>query len=433
MKDEKGGPMKDLDFDELHEAVNKLMDQAQKPKARREPSKSVAKAVSRPSVKVAERSADKTASKPEPAKEDSGSVVNVTVRKPAAKIAPKKRGMAMDVVQAAKPSAVAPPSVRAARTAPTLQPTGPVKVEPPSPRAASPAPVPAPAKTGESNDVSEDTLASLNLQTDGAARPKTIVEEHKPDFPDPLEVHGFTGDKELAQPAAEPKTPPVSALSHSAAPVMPAPAADESDPLLADDEPAKNHWEMPDEENTSPDMPVNKTGAPETAPVAPAEPAATPFVNAKVEKRPLGAYAGAPAAPAPEDSRGPEDKNKTEPAGITTPAAPEELNPEVVAVESADTDYSQQSPGGDAPLDTLRQMSIPPQYHPGDKQPSKHDRPIFDTKDYHPPIHPVATAKHHTGSKAGAILTLILIILLVAAGVAAYFVATGSIDITRLL
>ncbi|HKX73498.1 MAG TPA: hypothetical protein VJM32_05765 [Candidatus Saccharimonadales bacterium] len=446
MKDEKGGPMKELDFDELHEAVNKLMDQAQKPKAKREPAKSVAKAVTRPSVKVAERSAEKdskdVAAVVEP-KEDTGSAINVTVRKPAAKIAPKKRGMAMDVVQAAKPSAVAPPSARTARTAPTLQPTGPVRVEPPSPRAASAAPVASDEspKPSAEPEVGDDTLASLNLESDGTAKPKTIVEEHKSDFPDPLEVHGFTGGDEPAKRVAAPEAPATPlggpTMAHGAV-SMTQPKTDEEDPLLKEDDeaPAKNQWEMPGDEEPVHDEPAPKlTEAPADA--APAEPAATPFVNAKVEKRPLGAYSDAAptpatapqAAPAPEV---PTPEERAEAASIETPAAPEELNPEIVAVESADVDYSQAHNEQEAPLNTLRQMAIPQQYHAGEKKSSKHDRPIFDTKDYHPPLQPVATAKHHTGSKAGAILTLILIILLVAAGVGAYFVATGSIDITRI-
>jgi hypothetical protein len=447
MKDEKGGPMKELDFDELHEAVNKLMDQAQKPKAKREPAKSVAKAVTRPSVKVAERSAEKD-SKDVPAaaepEEDAGSAINVTVRKPAAKIAPKKRGMAMDVVQAAKPSAVAPPSARTARTAPTLQPTGPVRIEPPSPRAASVAPVASdesPKPSAES-EVGDDMLASLNMESDGTAKPKTIVEEHKSDFPDPLEVHGFTGGDEPAKRIAAPEAPaaPLAGptMAHGAV-SMTQPKTDEEDPLLKDDDEAlaKNQWDMPEDEEPARDAAV--PNQPEAAPAeaAPAEPAGTPFVNAKVEKRPLGAYSDAAPTPvavpqATPEPQAPTQDERAEAARVETPAAPEELNPEVVAVESADIDYSQAHNEQEAPLNTLRQMAIPQQYHAGEKKSSKHDRPIFDTKDYHPPLQPVATAKHHTGSKAGAILTLVLIILLVAAGVGAYFVATGSIDITRI-
>jgi hypothetical protein len=448
MKDEKGGPMKELDFDELHEAVNKLMDQAQKPKAKREPTKSVAKAVTRPSVKVAERSAEKD-SKDAPAavvepKEDTGSAISVTVHKPAAKIAPKKRGMAMDVVQAAKPSAVAPPSARTARTAPTLQPTGPVRVEPPSPRAVSVAPVASdePSEPPAESEVGDDMLASLNLESDGTAKPKTIVEEHKSDFPDPLEVHGFTGGNEPAKRVVAPEAPaaPLSGptMAHGAV-SMTQPRTDEEDPLLKDDDetPAKNQWEMPEDEEPAHNEPAPKQVEADPADVAPAEPAGTPFVNAKVAKRPLGAYSDAsptPAAPpqATHEPEAPTPEERAEAASVETPAAPEELNPEIVAVESADVDYSQAHNEQEAPLNTLRQMAIPQQYHAGEKKSSKHDRPIFDTKDYHPPLQPVATAKHHTGSKAGAILTLILIILLVAAGVGAYFVATGSIDITRI-
>jgi hypothetical protein len=423
MKNEKGGHMKELDFDELHDAVNKLMVQAQKPKAKREPAKSVVKVPARTSVKVAERSAGKPTPVKDTQKEsptespkDEGSPVNVTVHKtPAAKILPKRRGIAMDVVQAPRPTAVAPPSARAARTAPTLHPTGPVVSEPPSPRQAAPEPPKA-----EARDVSDDTLASLDLRADGTARPKTEVEEHKkavePAFPDPLDVHGFS---DAGQPPAEPeqKAQEVPVANAQTDPDKPpaetvrkeVPAHATADPLL--DEPSF-------EPNDPPTM---------------AEPAATPFVNAKVEKRPLGAYASAtPQTSNVEDQKPTPVAEKPEPASMEVPTAPAELRPEVVAVESADVDYSQPAQKEDESPTDLRHMAIPQQYHTQDKQPDHGDRPIFDTKDYHPPLQPVATAKKHTGSKAGALLTLILIILLVAAGVAAYFVATGSIDITRL-
>lgn len=412
MKNEKGGHMKELDFDELHDAVNKLMVQAQKPKA-----KSVAKAVSRPSVKVAERPAGKAAApqreKPAPANEGS-SAVNITVRK-AVKVLPKKRGMAMDVIQSAKPTAIKPPSARAARTAPTLHPTGPVAPEPPS----QPEPAAATSPRPASSDVSDDTLASLNLQTDGTARPKTVVdEEHKKvaesAFPDPLDVHGFSEGEQASAPqpgTAEPERPAV--MEHEA-------------PVIA---------QVPQTPITPEAAAEPGTDTQEPEPQAPAEPAATPFVNAKVEKRPLGAYASAaPPAPVPpakpEDATPPAPGSKLEPAAIETPVAPAELRPEIVAVESGEADYSQ--PKDAESLDDLRHMAIPQQYQAHDKQADHHDRPVFDTKDYHPPIQPVAGAKKHGGSKAGAWLTFILIILLIAAGVAAYFVATGGIDITRL-
>lgn len=448
----------DLDFDELHEAVNKLMVQAQKPKAKREPTKTVAKAVSRPSVKVAERSAkdDKPAVKPtekEAPTEDDSTPVSVTVRtKPAAKVLPKKRGMAMDVVQAAKPSAVAPPSARAARTAATLQPTGPVAPEPPKPRETS-APIVEPPKPAEPQDVDDDMLASLNMQTDGDAKPKTLLEDDKPAasvFPDPLDVHGFDDEKEEPKPEPTPVAP---------APVEPAAPVAKVDPLLddTDDAPVKNDWRMPaeDEPKAEPVAEVETEPAPKVTPEpeTPAEPApeppATPFVNTKVEKRPLGSFAApapAPTAtPAPTTLTKPEDpvkpptvqpEDKPDAATIDVPATPAELKPEVVAVESAEGDYSKA--GWEKPDDTesfgnLRQMSIPQQHHGHDKEPSKDERPVFDTKNYHPPLQPVATAKHHSGSKAGALLTVILIILLVAAGVGAYFVATGSIDLSSFL
>jgi hypothetical protein len=440
MKDEKGGQMKnELDFDELHAAVNKLMDQTQKPKAKREPAKSVAKAVTRPSVKVAERPNEKeksasTASAKEEPKEESS---NIAVRHaPRIVATPKKRGMAMDVVQAPKAATVAPPSARAARTAPTLQPTGPVKPEPPSPRAPGPnasvvsTPQPDAPPTDE---VSDDILTSINLQDDGVAHPQTLVSAPQPKqesvFPDPLDVHGFTGTKEYAEPRVTepPKTDLMpDPLEHHNA-TMQHGTTGHVAPLPADEvaETASENHETGSQPTTI-DQPAPSLASTD----------ATPFVNAKVEKRPLGAFANAtPPAPVPKPKTEEADmptSRQTEPAQIEVPPAPEELRPEVVAVESAESELAPSAATNAESLQNLRQMSIPPQYHTSDKEPNKDDRPVFDTKNYHIPLQPVGSAKRSTGSKASMVLTLVLILLLVVAGVGAYFIATGSIDISKL-
>jgi hypothetical protein len=190
----------------------------------------------------------------------------------------------------------------------------------------------------------------------------------------------------------------------------------------------------PETQDEPEEEPAQELSPSQPAPsMAPAD--GTPFVNAKVEKRPLGAFATTAPAPVPAPTTAVEPKPEPKPARnpdaaqVEVPAAPEELRPEVVAVESAESELN---PSGE-PLQNLRQMSIPQQYHTNDKESSHDDRPVFDTKTYHTPLQPVATPKRATGSKAGMILTMILILLLVIAGVVAYFIATGSIDISKLL
>ncbi|HSE60723.1 MAG TPA: hypothetical protein VLA88_00335 [Candidatus Saccharimonadales bacterium] len=410
----------DLDLDELHAQVSKLMDQASKPKAKKA------------HVKVADKSepAEPPKESPEPSKseehkehtaepvkaedytpEKKEESTPIAVRRPAAAIVPKRQGIAMDIVQPAKPAQLAPPSVRASRTSPTLQPTGPVAAEPPRPREAS-APTPAP-ESAKSKDVSEETLASLNLQKDSprAAAVLDAVPEHaKATFPDPLEAHGFGGEEEKKPDL--PATPPTMEHKSIIEPDTPQP-----DTVTSETDPVQ---EAPGE------------AAPETT--------GTPFVNAKVEKRPLGAFATTPTEVAPTEVPIIPDEPKGDiprddkPTDLPTTPTPKELDPELVAVESSEPEFTPTTPPAPrATVNDLRQMAIPPQYKTNETEPSKDDRPIFDTKTYHPPIAPPAKAHKGGGSKAGMVLTLTLIILIVLAGVAAYFVATGAVDVNSIL
>lgn len=408
--------MKDLDLDELHQAVSEMMDQKGKPKRRPVAAKPVEKPEPRPAVTPVERAVPKPEIKPIASQSTSADRgTPVTVRRPGPRLMPKSRGMAMDVVQAPKPVSIAPPSAQSGRTARTLQPpVGTPKPTPPAPRTTD---TPKPPMSATA-DVSDDTLASINLQSDGAAHPVAVPmvppQATEQAFPDPLDVHGFSDE-----PAAKP-----------------APAADQEFDFLKDDEPdltaAKNQWDMPHEEPSVAEAPAPAPEAPSLNPVPTEEPSATPFLKAKVTKRPLGAYAetAAPAEqllPAPQAELELPAGPPPEPATTPEPAAPEaEPQPEPEPAEEPKTHDA-------APLDNLRQMSIPPQYHATQKEPSKAERPVFDTKNYHTPIQPPASAPHATGSRAGAVISIVLILILIAAGVVAYFVATGGIDVTKIL
>ncbi|HET9411738.1 MAG TPA: hypothetical protein VFO38_02735 [Candidatus Saccharimonadales bacterium] len=411
MNQEKGGQMKELDLDELHQQVSKLMDQTGKAKPKRQAAKSEPKPSPRPSVKVTERPVAKVAAKP--AASDKGETI--AVRRPSAvKVLPKRRGIAMDVVQAAKEPPIKPPSSRAGRTAPTLQPTGSVTAEQPQPAPSRPqaqeqkvVAAPAPVQPTTTEDVSDDTLAAINLQADGTAPMGGSVPAPHPavraSFPDPLEVHGFadTPAKQKETPAPEP------------APELQTASEKSWDPLL--DEPQE---------------PAPQMSEPPATPAA--NESASPFVNAKVQKRPLGAFAATtpPSAVEPEPAPAPEEPKDTpdvpEPAPAEVQASPQELSPEVLAVESAELEHPATSS-----VDQLRGTSIPQQYHATETSVKQDDRPVFDTKNYHTPLQPGAGRPH--GSRAGSALTIVLILLLVVAGVAAYFVATGSIDLRNIM
>lgn len=442
-------PNNDFDFEELHQQVSKLMDKATRkkrtPKPKADP---VAAPKQQPkevptqkdeAVKVSIPPRTQVSPESEPKKEDKKSEPTETPvpvrRVAAARVMPKSRGMAMDVVQTPSRAPVAPPSARASRTAATIQPTRTVTPAPPSPRAAM---VPEAPK----HEVSGDTLAAFNLEEDAPVKPAVPKPQPpqkpelpkaepgtEPAFPDPLEVHGFTDDEE------KPSSPVKQSLTHTAGAIQPTSPVEEEDedPLLREDEllgPSKNAWDMPPEPKT----PEHLTPSVEPAPKPPtmaAEPSASPFVNAKVAKRPLGAFANETPKPVTEHAAAPEPPIpakepkplKTEAATIAVAEPPKELNPEVVAVESEEPEFSPNN---------LRQMAIPPQYHSSEKEPSHDDRPMFDTKNYHTPLQPVAVPRH-TGSKAGIVFTIILILLLIAAGVLAYFVATGAIELPKTL
>ncbi len=393
-------PNKELNLDELHQAVSQMMDQKGKPP------RSVAAKVTPPSRPIAEtpqQPVPKPTFTPIAAPKPVDRGMPVTVRRSPAKLTPRPRGMAMDVVQTVKPT-VTPPSSQPSRTGATIQPTHTVQPEPSKPT---------PQPTTPKEDVSDDMLAGINMQSDFVPKPSpSNAPQPEPSFPDPLDVAG------------DQQTPPKS----------------DSQDLLHDDNtmPTKNTWEMPDPLADEPaEEPTSEPEAPSIAPQP--EPTGTPFVKTNVSKRPLGAYAAANPAPEP-----PKLAQSEELALPAPPEADELLLPE----ESSAFEHTPESPTEPVPapepkveqpsgtLENLRQMSIPQQYKSAEKEPSHAERPVFDTKNYHTPIKPPAAAPRAAssgGSRAGMWVSIILLVILIAAGVVAYFIATGGIDVTKIL
>ena len=173
-----------------------------------------------------------------------------------------------------------------------------------------------------------------------------------------------------------------------------------------------------------------KSAAEEEKPEVPAEAPATPFLaEAKVEKRPLGAFShfkaavpeakpdetpvAEPAEAKPQDELTPEkDGNFKEPEE----AAPKpEEKPEAPKSESADEPAKPDLHG-------TAMMSIPQQYHTEAKQTDKATRPIFDTKEYHPPLVEATSHEHRGGGGMwGKIfIAFVVLVLLAVAGYFAY-------------
>lgn len=184
---------------------------------------------------------------------------------------------------------------------------------------------------------------------------------------------------------------------------------------------------------------------------------ASPFLtDAKVEKRPLGAYADQPKSEAaPTDEKAPDKPNASDSSFDTlgsallpgndsqipaTPAAPNnddmppELDQKVVEIEAtergettqpdADKEAGQKSEASDLaeastpsnPPVNVASMSIPQQYKSTERPAKEADRPVFDTKDYHAPIQTTDHKKSGMGQ-----WILLGVLLLVAVGGAVYW------------
>lgn len=394
----------ELDLDQLDKAVSALMDQATKGKS--------SKTSNQPKP-ASSKPADSTQTAVVPADEppvtpadDDDVKINVTIKRPTPQISRSRggHGRAMDVISPAPKVEPKPMAHPVKREAPTLQPTGPITVEPPKPMVKEPTPLSAPAS--DTDEPSDDLLASIDMQDDKSKPVEHTLTHHKTDMPDPLDVHGFKDE----QPA---------------------------------DKPYESDAELPESTNATEkaDDTSSESVVPETSPVEQEKPAeqqpepetGTPFVKSDVEKRPLGAYASEPATEEKTEPATPTDKVADQPAAkqdvptpsILPPQTPKELSPEVVAVESSEPEHIPTEPET-TDIQQLGQMSIPQQYQAEDKTASTASRPVFDTKDYHPPIE--AHARSHRG--IGSAVMLILFILILGSILAvAYFVITGSVDL----
>lgn len=385
---------KDLDFDELHQAVNALMDQSQKGKPAKRRIQSEPKLLSTNSTPLGVALGDDKKTT-DYHKDTEDTRVAVTVRRtlPALTTHRGARGRAMDVVGPRPAPALAPPSAQPKREAASLKPSGalvPERITPIIP------PTVAGKPESEKHEPSDDVLASLNLH-DGS-----VMKHQKNEWPDPLDVHGF---KDENNPESKP--------AHKAENLIPEETGQTRKPEEIADKQAEEPQEKPADEN------------------------ATPFLATKVEKRPLGAYASTSTDKAAEEK--PEAKSEDEQSNekIDTPSPlpaqqqPEELRPEVVAVESAEPESRPgEADEPEASVDDLRHMAIPQQYKESEKASPTDARPVFDTKEYHTAIETHASARH--SSLGSWIMGITLLILLIVALGVAYYLITGSLDFSAL-
>lgn len=147
----------------------------------------------------------------------------------------------------------------------------------------------------------------------------------------------------------------------------------------------------------------------------PVETPTSPFVDTKVEKRPLGAY----NAPAPEPAQPAPAAEAPTTMKATAPDV-KEFSSEVIAAESADADKFVTSNSGFKPFG----QTTAPQPQP--EKPAEPSANIYDTKNYH------AAPQMIVGKKKTSFLTILLIIILViilaAAGAVAYLYFTNNLS-----
>ena len=434
--------MKDLDFDELDKAVNSLLSTKDEKPAGVPPSAPAAPPPvtsvpvtdeAKPAAfKVPERTPAAAPSQEmpeEPPKQNSRPTGPLVAQRSTLAISPSRKNTFIDVVNPATKKASSP-----ARSAPKLEPLHSDIASSVEPKPTEPTPdltdanelkptVPEP-KTDEKRTEKSDAPAPATAPT---VEPNSIGHT---EWPDPLEFHGFkdelVDDDKLVKVANE------KAQEH-----------DEKSKPEAETAEAKD--------DKKPEEP------PETEPNS-------PFLRAvKVEKRPLGAFSDedkAKVAESPPETAKTDETAKDKPKETNAddePKLPGEgdiksvpgallaaeqpvsstLTNELVAVESGEAagNFEVHDVVGDTsdkpekasdkkdskdkePELLLPSQSIPPQYHSTEK-PIDHDkRPVFDTKEYHPPLR---TGEGHHRSKVGTAVTILLIILLLAAlGIAGY-------------
>lgn len=450
--------MKDLDFDELDRAVNSLMTNATKAKpdepvseeAGQEKTLDITPTLNdgaTPSFdKLSEataKTADAATLQPQTQTPEVSAAASTAATEP--KAAPRQAGPLpafrrggrfMDVVHPSanmkKPEAPA----RVSRQGVTVAPLSTPKEEPEQSQQQNLEPAEAaPAQPSEPEKPTPLAVPS---------RPP--VEPHaaaKSDWPDPLEVAGFTHDESKDEPAA--KSP------SQESPVMPektdvpknSPTTDETeDPTATPDETSSQK-----PENTESEPPKDD---------ADQSPLTSPFLSdAKVEKRPLGGVA--PSEEVEEPGHAPvlgaasEEKKSVNDPAAQLPASPEEvelelpeeLQGDLVAIEADTSTHPQPAPettdkkeepgepvanetktpapqparDQDEKRETAGPTSIPQQYREEPSTGSKDNGAIYDTSTYHQPL------AHPDKKKSGwlVVVWIVAILLLGAGGGAALY------------
>ncbi len=366
--------MKDLDFDELDKAVSAVLTPA-------------AQAAKPPEMETVEAPAA-PASQPTDAPE-----AGPTPKTASQSLIPPRRGQFMDVVRPAPKAETALPVTSSAGK--TIQPltVSPVPAEEPKPDQAA-----EPHKTDIALEAPAEPADAAKLQPDRPAL-DTSQSDAKEElaWPDPLEVHGFQDtDRAKEQPDAG--------------------------------QPAESGDNQPDHPNTEAAEPSVSSGPSNESLF---------LKDAKVEKRPLGAFSAAEetkeALPPPassEETTAVQDDQPAEAGSrsrdeMPTPLPPE-LDKDILTIESELrvfnpedqlSEHRRAEDGGEA---TGQAASIHPQYREKPADGQQPVRPLFDVADYHPAL-PATAGGHNTRHVILWAAAALLLLAATAAGFAYWF------------
>ncbi|MDB5187009.1 MAG: hypothetical protein JWM07_481 [Candidatus Saccharibacteria bacterium] len=410
--------MSDIDFDELDKAVNTLMSDVPKVELPNDDIKtltinSTLNDESRPSLTKLDATLTEVngpATKPV----DAPAAVSVPPRAAAPSLATRRGGRFMDVVHPSSDMKTASNTITpSSRQGVTIEPTGKLL----------------PEKSVDQSDIvsvdkgiapeSYKDLTVSDVSIDAKSDDSASAERDIPanDWPDPLEMSGYTPDQPVKSVEPKAEAPTVASIDQT-----------EKDDEIASSPLINNTFDMEDTQ------PLN-----------------SPFIpDAKVEKRPLGGAPVEEPGHAPvlgvlatndfTDGQHPGDQLPVTPADIEVQLPPE-LQSDLMAIETDGDTFSTKTPEKDGtssvskseaklpddvpvradaveaakPAATVAATavgptSIPQQYH---EEPSTSDEPngsIYDTDSYHQPLaHPAKT-------KSGWLWVIWILLLLIVGG-----------------
>ncbi|RWZ78970.1 MAG: hypothetical protein EOT04_02555 [Candidatus Chaera renei] len=374
--------MKELDFDELDKAVSAVLEPAAAPSQPAKP--------------------DTANPAPEAVEPDRSAAA--APKNDAASLVPSRRGQFMDVV---RPAAAKPQSGIAATPVSTSGKT----VQPLSPETPSAKPELEPPESPAEVSAKTDTVSSARFETPAVSGPgpdtQTAAPERpaldapgddavssEPQWPDPLEVHGFNDGRPESEPGSS----------------------------------------NPEDINQTSDRPES-AAADATGPAR----ESLFLKDAKVEKRPLGAFATAEGAgnpPAGEEAAlttetvnspdGPAAADDYSAKDELPALLPPELDKDILAIESELKVFDPETradAGGATPRHSghpAGPVSIQPQYQEKPAEASGEARPLFDVADYHPAL-PVVPHGHGTKHVAVWVSVALLLLAATAAAFAYWF------------